>query len=1553
VAIQTTGLKYTSVGVDQFIQNVQKASKNLQDMTNNATASSKAIRQAAADLRTHSNSLNAAISGNKSLANAFKATGTSVSQSSGFFSNLIKSSSGVSGIFSKIGSALSPIPKAFGNLASSAGSSIANLLGFGKAAQDTGLHLDNLLKRIVAVSLVYGSISAVKGWIETGYEQVLLYDQLQSSLQTLIAKEMVEQGQSDSMGKAWNDSAAKAQDLTNWVEKLGILSIFDSADIKNVMQMAMSVGILTNDAKALSLALVDWGSVTKATGHQLATVTNAITDMFTKGRVQGEEMRQLARNGIPAWEYLAEALGKTTAQTRQMVTDGLVPADKGIKAIVDGMEKDFPGAASRMSTSLVGLTSSLKDLKNISLRELFAPAIKAVMPQLERFVTVLQTPEVRQKLNEWGDALGDVAVKAINFAEAMFASGDPIGYIALQIDKVVPGFFRFAESLKGLGSLFIDIAQEALSWGFNIGASLGEGIVQAASYIVQALSYIGNIIASWLRPGSPPRLLPELDDWGKGAAEVYVGGWGLIDASTIGGSFTALESGIFTALDDINPEQAGQQTAQRYLKAWSSADMSALKDIEKPIKEFLENMVSAGSIKDIDLIPTLLGGKDAIAKAIQEIDSFGSTTQDTLDDIHSWISDVNPGLSGLVDSFLEWEKASKAVKDAQDDLNRVNEEFEDRIKGIKDAYDSTLDPLKKSLAANEKQQKALKDQERIKKLNETISSDDSTTDEKRAAQLEIEEIQIRQQIDAVEERRDTELSAIEDQKKAAVDAATAALDQAKLQEEATKAIYDTKQAQIALEHDHNTLLAEQTRLLDSIKQKQEAAAKKGAGGGGGNPFGRIPQFEKASFEGGALGLDQGPLAELDKAMQGLNERASEAKQHWADLKTAFEEAKTKALEIKAAVEPLTPLAAGVGMAFGIIAAGGIASFIARIVGLTSPIGILITAGSLLYTAWQSNFMGIQQLVEQAFGSVSISTSTVTDLWNNTLMPAISSVANWFTTELFPVLIQLGTIIWPLLVSAGGLVASLFTNVLVPAASLAWDLFKNYGVPILGILAQALSFVFDVVSTYVLPIFKTFFEFIQNIVIPVINKHIEIINVLARVLGEILRLAFEAIKVVVDGFIGQIQLLGEKVGEAVDWLFGPGSMEYAIKTVSDAFDDAIDLVRDFTGGIAGMKQTIDNAIKWIRDFADSLSNIHIPDVLTPGSPTPFEMGLRGITDAMYGLNVALGLAPAAFGKLDGKTTDIIKQLEEAQKKAADLVEEFTQMKLNSAINELGQSLNNFRFSNEMYDGLDELRDKIGELKLQYRDLINEGKYDEANQIAGQISPLEEQARQLSDLQNRTDNAMQSARDEYMRLAQQDPENAKDLYDLKSKQIQELAELDQKAIMAKTDEERNRYLAEKAFVMEQQKYELELFNHQAQERTDKMKEQIDEILQYWEDAWKDLTLPEGINNPEYWELFKVIAALHSLGLPDWLTPGSPTPLENALVGITKAVRTLSSVEFPAFRAELGQMARVQDPSTIARSVINNYTNTNQYNLGVTTNQSPNSVYQSYEIMRSIYG
>lgn len=55
-----------------------------------------------------------------------------------------------------------------------------------------------------------------------------------------------------------------------------------------------------------------------------------------------------------------------------------------------------------------------------------------------------------------------------------------------------------------------------------------------------------------------------------------------------------------------------------------------------------------------------------------------------------------------------------------------------------------------------------------------------------------------------------------------------------------------------------------------------------------------------------------------------------------------------------------------------------------------------------------------------------------------------------------------------------------------------------------------------------------------------------------------------------------------------------------------------------GGVSG---AVESVIGWIDRMAERLRNVKLPDWLTPGSPTPFEIGLRGIADALQDISTA--------------------------------------------------------------------------------------------------------------------------------------------------------------------------------------------------------------------------------------------------------------------------------------------------------------------------------------------
>lgn len=74
-----------------------------------------------------------------------------------------------------------------------------------------------------------------------------------------------------------------------------------------------------------------------------------------------------------------------------------------------------------------------------------------------------------------------------------------------------------------------------------------------------------------------------------------------------------------------------------------------------------------------------------------------------------------------------------------------------------------------------------------------------------------------------------------------------------------------------------------------------------------------------------------------------------------------------------------------------------------------------------------------------------------------------------------------------------------------------------------------------------------------------------------------------------------------------------------------------------GAFNAIGDAISGVIGWIKNLAASFMDLVIPDWLTPGSPTPFELGLLGIKDALQKVSVAtpnLGLFNAPAGAMGG-------------------------------------------------------------------------------------------------------------------------------------------------------------------------------------------------------------------------------------------------------------------------------------------------------------------------------
>ena len=164
------------------------------------------------------------------------------------------------------------------------------------------------------------------------------------------------------------------------------------------------------EAEKIIPMLRDIGDAVAAMGggsEMIDRVTLALGQMSAKGKVSAQEMLQLTEAGIPAWRFLSEAIGVSTAEVQKMAEKGLIPADKAIQAVLAGMRQNFGGLMADQAKTASGQLSNVVDMLTetaTTLGEALLPAVKSVIENgLLPFVELLKTLTVVSK--ETGDEL--------------------------------------------------------------------------------------------------------------------------------------------------------------------------------------------------------------------------------------------------------------------------------------------------------------------------------------------------------------------------------------------------------------------------------------------------------------------------------------------------------------------------------------------------------------------------------------------------------------------------------------------------------------------------------------------------------------------------------------------------------------------------------------------------------------------------------------------------------------------------------------------------------------------------------------------------------------------------------------------------------------------------------------------------------------------------------------------------------------------------------------------------------------------------------------------
>ena len=319
-------------------------------------------------------------------------------------------------------------------------------------------------------------------------------------------------------------SGEKAEAFLNRLKDFAARTPFDLPGLQVAAQSLIAIGI---DAEKVIPIMTTLGNVTSGMGtgaEGVRRATIAIQQMNAAGRITAEDLNQLRDAGVPVFDLLTAATGKTTAEIAHMAQNGKLGRKELDQLMValetgKGFER-FDGMMQKQSKSLRGLWETLKDTFSVGMANAIEPAIPLIKDMLGGAII-------------W---VGDVAVPSIQAG------------IRWMFENIPPTFQAIGDAARGS----VQWVKENQAWLIPTAAAI---IGYAAA--VQTLAIIQTVrkwIVAW-----------QAAQWGLNAAIAFfagVSGIGLIVAG-----ISALVAGLVWAYHNVGWFRDGVQAAWRGIQS--------------------------------------------------------------------------------------------------------------------------------------------------------------------------------------------------------------------------------------------------------------------------------------------------------------------------------------------------------------------------------------------------------------------------------------------------------------------------------------------------------------------------------------------------------------------------------------------------------------------------------------------------------------------------------------------------------------------------------------------------------------------------------------------------------------------------------------------------------------------------------------------------------------------------------------------------------------------------------------------------------------------------
>lgn len=304
-------------------------------------------------------------------------------------------------------------------------------------------------------------------------------------------------------------STEKADAAFNMIKKLAATTPFEVTALTESFVKLTAFGMQPTEAQMRSLSDVaaNLGGGTET----LSRVTLALGQAWTKSKLQGQEIMQLAEAGVPVWDALATATGRSVPELQKMSEAGQLGRDV-IAKLIDELGRMNAGASDKLMATYAGAVSNAKD----ALAEFFdlvsrSGVLDYLTTKVQQLLAEFDRMKASGELEARAKAIADAFVTTATAIESAINAARTVGPVLLKLVEVATAlkaasiattFYEATAAMAGLRAASVTTtaalagtaAQSTATGAAMAGAAAQAGALSRILTVLRGATVVGAVM---------------------------------------------------------------------------------------------------------------------------------------------------------------------------------------------------------------------------------------------------------------------------------------------------------------------------------------------------------------------------------------------------------------------------------------------------------------------------------------------------------------------------------------------------------------------------------------------------------------------------------------------------------------------------------------------------------------------------------------------------------------------------------------------------------------------------------------------------------------------------------------------------------------------------------------------------------------------------------------------------------------------------------------------------------------------------------------------------